>query len=60
VFNLVCGLALLVASIIAGALWDAAEPEATFLAGAAFATLTALGLIRIRGCLLKPSALRGE
>lgn len=55
VFNLVCGLALLAASIIAGALWDAAGPEATFLAGAAFATLTALALVRIRGRLLKPS-----
>ena len=54
-FNLVCGLALLAASIIAGALWDTAGPEATFLAGAAFATLTVLGLIRIRGRLLKPS-----
>ncbi len=55
VFNLVCGLALLAASIIAGALWDAAGPEAAFLAGAAFAALTTLGLVRIRGRLLKPS-----
>ncbi len=44
VFNLVTGLALLLASLIAGALWDAAGPQATFLAGAAFTVLT-LGLI---------------
>jgi len=54
VFNLVCGLALLAASVIAGALWDASGPQATFLAGAVFATLTTLGLDRIRGRLLKP------
>lgn len=59
-FNLVCGLALLAASIIAGALWDTAGPEATFLAGAAFATLTVLGLIRIRGRLLKPSERKAQ
>lgn len=44
VFNLVTGLALVLASLIAGALWDAAGPQATFLAGAAFTVLT-LGLI---------------
>lgn len=59
-FNLVCGLALLAASIIAGALWDTAGPEATFLAGAAFATLTVLGLIGIRGRLLKPSERKAQ
>ncbi|TQF81823.1 MFS transporter [Elioraea sp. Yellowstone] len=44
VFNLVGGLALLAASTIAGALWDAVGPAGTFLAGAAFALLAALGL----------------
>lgn len=38
-FNLVCGLALLVASTLAGWLWDQAGPQATFLAGAAIACL---------------------
>ncbi len=54
-FNLISGLALLAASIIAGALWDAAGPKGTFLAGAAFAMLTVLVLICIRGRLEKPT-----
>lgn len=53
-FNLICGLGLLAASIIAGALWDAAGPQGTFLAGAAFATLTALGLLRVGGGFVTP------
>jgi MFS family permease len=47
-FNLVTGFALLAASVIAGALWDAAGPKGTFLAGAAFAALAALGLLALR------------
>ncbi len=39
VFNLVSGLAMLAASVIAGALWDAIGPDGTFLAGAAFTAL---------------------
>ena len=35
VFNLVTGLALLVASVLAGVLWDRGGPTVTFLAGAA-------------------------
>ena len=45
VFNLVAGLALLVASTLAGALWDVAGPRATFLAGAGLAGLALLGLL---------------
>jgi len=45
VFNLVTGVALLLASLIAGGLWDGLGPRACFFAGAAFAALTALGLI---------------
>jgi MFS family permease len=45
IFNLVCGIALLLASIIAGFLWDQLGASATFLGGAAFATLTALGIV---------------
>jgi MFS family permease len=41
VFNLLVGLAMLVASVLAGALWDVIGSQATFLAGAAF-TLLAL------------------
>ena len=44
VFNLVGGIALLVASIVAGALWQIAGPEGTFLAGAAF---TAMALVAL-------------
>lgn len=40
-FNLATGLALLIASIVAGLLWDRVGPEATFIAGAAFALLAA-------------------
>ena len=48
-FNLICGLALLAASVIAGALWGATGPQGTFLAGAAFAALTIAGLLPLRG-----------
>jgi MFS family permease len=44
VFNLVGGIALLVASIVAGALWQIAGPEGTFLAGAAFTAVALLAL----------------
>jgi MFS family permease len=42
VFNFVSGIALLLASLIAGALWEMVGPYATFMAGAAF---TAIGLV---------------
>jgi len=45
IFNLVSGGALLLASVVAGALWAAFGAPATFLAGAAFATLAGLGLL---------------
>ncbi|MCR5942709.1 MFS transporter [Ochrobactrum sp. XJ1] len=47
-FNLVTGLALLVASVIAGILWDTVGPQATFLAGAAFSALAIIGLVARR------------
>ncbi len=43
-FNLMSGGALLIASVLAGLLWDLHGAAATFLAGAAFAALTLLGL----------------
>ena len=48
-FNLMTGVALLVASVVAGALWDMTGPQGTFLAGAAFTVLTLAGLFAIRG-----------
>jgi hypothetical protein len=45
IFNLVSGGALLLASVIAGALWNALGASTTFLAGAAFAALAAIGLL---------------
>jgi MFS family permease len=39
VFNLVSGLAMLAASVIAGALWEMVGPDGTFLAGAAFTAI---------------------
>lgn len=47
-FNLFIGLALLAASIGAGALWDRFGPSATFLLGAAFTAAALIGLIAIR------------
>ena len=47
-FNLVTGLAMLIASVIAGALWDVAGPSGTFLAGAAFTVMALAGLLPIR------------
>jgi MFS family permease len=44
-FNLVTGVALLAASVTAGALWEAQGAAATFLAGAGFAAIAALALL---------------
>ena len=49
VFNLVTGVAMLLASLIAGALWDVSGPQATFLAGAVFTLLTLVGLLPLKG-----------
>jgi MFS family permease len=43
-YNLVGGIALLAASVIAGALWDAYGSQTTFLAGAVFAGLALLAV----------------
>ena len=45
IFNLASGVALLLASVIAGALWSTYGPSATFLTGAGFAAVTAVGLL---------------
>jgi MFS family permease len=45
VFNLLSGAALLIASSLAGWLWDTAGPAWSFEMGAAFAAVTAIGLM---------------
>jgi MFS family permease len=52
IFNLVTGGALLVASLLAGWLWHAFGPQATFAVGAAFATATIVMMLTA----LKPGA----
>jgi MFS family permease len=52
-FNLLGGVALLAASVIAGGLWDTIGPRGTFLAGAAFAAVAIAGLLAIRGRIAK-------
>lgn len=46
IFNLLCGVAMLAASVLAGALWDGVGPQSTFLAGAVFTGL-ALALLAL-------------
>jgi MFS family permease len=45
-FNLVSGLALLVASVVAGGLWDHWGASATFYAGAGFSALALVALLK--------------
>lgn len=47
-FNLVTGIVLLVASVLAGLLWDALGPAGTFYAGAVFATVALITLLAAR------------
>jgi MFS family permease len=49
VFNLVTGLALLVASVLAGVLWDRGGPQLTFLAGATLTAAAGVALLALRG-----------
>jgi MFS family permease len=52
-FNLLSGMAMLVASALAGLLWDRFGASQTFIAGAAFSGL-ALMVIMLRGCFPAP------
>ena len=45
VFNFVCGIAMLVASVLAGALWDSFGASTTFFAGAGISAVSLLGLL---------------
>ncbi len=47
IFNLVTGMSLLLASAVAGLLWDLAGPQGTFLTGASFSMLALVGLLAI-------------
>jgi len=44
IFAFASGLTLLAASVIAGALWDAIGPQATFFAGAGFTVIAMIGI----------------
>lgn len=54
-FNLVSGVAMLFASVLAGVLWDLLGPAQTFLAGAFFAA-AALSLLAIRRAVSAPTS----
>ena len=60
VFNLASGLAMLAASVVAGGLWDAFGPGATFWAGAGFAGLSLALLLRHPGSAGRLSAESGR
>lgn len=59
-FNLATGVALLLASVGAGWLWQAAGPGATFLAGAVLAGLTLLALARMPGAAARPQGAKKD
>jgi len=46
-FGLILGFATLMASVIAGLLWDRSGPEATFVAGAGFAAVALLAFVLV-------------
>src|SRR5438067_5812212 len=48
-FNLVTGLAMLAASVLAGGLWGVFGPRGTFLAGAGFTAFALVALAGLRG-----------
>jgi MFS family permease len=55
-FNLITGVAMLLASVIAGALWDAAGAQMTFFAGAVLTALAFGVLPFVRAMLSLPRA----
>lgn len=48
VFNMLSGVAMLLASVLAGILWDSAGSEVTFLAGAGITIVAIFGLAGVR------------
>lgn len=55
-FNLVTGVALLIASVLAGWLWQAFGPTATFIAGAAFSGFAAFITLATMKAATKPAS----
>ncbi len=49
VFSLVTGVSLLIASVVAGVIWDRLGSGMTFVAGAVFAALAGVMLLALRG-----------
>ena len=48
VFNLMSGIAMLIASVVAGLLWDRFGASSTFYAGAIFCIVALIGLTKYR------------
>jgi MFS family permease len=48
IFNLLCGVMMLLASALAGYLWESFSPETTFLAGAGVGAVALIGLFAVR------------
>lgn len=48
IFNLTTGISMLVASVVAGSLWQVVGPQATFFAGATFAAVAVIGVLAYR------------
>jgi MFS family permease len=48
IYNLITGIALLATSVLAGSLWTAFGPAATFVAGSGFAGIALLGMLALR------------
>jgi MFS family permease len=55
-FNLVTGMALLIASVLAGWLWQAFGPTVTFLAGAAFAGFAVVIMLATMKAATRPAS----
>ncbi|MBX9856531.1 MAG: hypothetical protein K2Y26_13490, partial [Gemmatimonadaceae bacterium] len=60
VFGLVSGVAVLLASMVAGVLWDRFGAATTFLAGAAVAVLTLVVLWRAPAAVFAPVRSTGD
>ncbi|MFM5923145.1 MAG: MFS transporter [Novosphingobium sp.] len=54
-FNLMTGITMLAASVLAGVLWEWNGSQATFLAGALFAAAATLAVIGLRGAIRLPA-----
>ena len=49
IFHLLTGVAMLLASLIAGVLWEVSGPAATFFGGAAFTAVGLAGMLVLLG-----------